>query len=137
MVTYIKRVYVAGPLTPRGLRKNAKGETENPAIEYLYNVKDMIKAGAELIENGYSPYIPGMDFPLFLASEITAEQIYGLSLDWLEASDAMLLLPYDESCTGVVAELVRAKELDMPVFNSVSDINEYMMRNSNANAGKP
>lgn len=130
MSKYIERVYIAGPLTPRGMRK----DTSNAAVEYLYNVKDMVRAGAELIVNGYSPFIPGMDYSLFLVEDITEEQIKGVSMAWLEKSDAILLLPYFDNSHGVIAELARAKELDIPVFASVSDINEYMMRNSDANA---
>jgi hypothetical protein len=129
MATYIERVYVAGPLTPRGMRK----DTTNAAVEYLYNVKDMIKAGAELIMNGYSPFIPGMDYSLFLVEDITEEQIKGVSMAWLDKSDAVLILPYFENSLGVIAELDRAKELGIPVFASVSDINAYMMEHGRAN----
>lgn len=123
MGTYIERVYVAGPLTPRGSRE----DTKNPAVEYLYNVRDMIRAGVQLIENGYSPYIPGIDLQLFLSGDITEEQIKNVSMAWLEKSDAVLVLPYTDSSTGVIAELERARSLGIPVFDSVSDINSAML----------
>jgi len=110
-------------MTPRGERKDC----ENPAIEYLYNIRDMIRAGAQLVLNGYTPYTPGLDYHYFLAEDITEEQIKDVSMNWLKVCDAVLVLPYFESSKGVHAELEKAKELGIPVFESVSDINEYMI----------
>jgi hypothetical protein len=121
---YIERVYIAGPITPRGLRK----DTDNAAVEYLYNIRDMFRVAIQLMDNGYSPFVPACDFPLFLVDDIAPEKMYGTGLAWLEKSDAILLLPYDaEKCHGVVAELEKAKELGIPVFTSINDINEYMV----------
>lgn len=118
----INRVYVAGPLTPRGMRDDAK----NPAIEYLYNVRDMLRLGGQLIENGYAPFVPGMDFPMFFVNELTEEQIKGIGLSWLEVCDAVVVLPFFENSHGVIAELQRAEELGIPVFGDVHQLNEYV-----------
>jgi nucleoside 2-deoxyribosyltransferase len=122
-----KRIYLAGPLTPRGLREDCNG---NAAIEYLYNVRDMLRTAHRLIAAGYAVFIPGMDFPLFLVNNLTPEQIYKQGLAFLEVCDAVLCLPYDhEKSTGVIAEITRAKDMGIPIFytfKELHDANQYV-----------
>lgn len=130
----IERVYVAGPLTPRGMRS----DTKNAAVEYLYNVRDMVRIGEQLVDNGYCPYIPGLDFPLFMFGDINEDKMYRNSMAWLEVSDAVLLLPYYENSTGVIKEIERARELGIPIFGSVSQLNEYVQeKNREINRARP
>jgi hypothetical protein len=121
----IHKIYIAGPLTPRGMRK----DTDNPAIEYLFNVNDMIDVSIQLIKCGLVPFTPGIDFPYFLHPSakkvLTAEKIYELSKTWMECCDALLVLPHFENSTGVLAELQRANELGMPIFHGIGPILEH------------
>jgi len=117
-----KRIYLAGPLTPRGTRPDCNG---NPAIEYLYNVRDMLRTAHRLIADGYAVFIPGMDFPLFLVNNLTPKQIYAQGLAFLEVCDAVVVLPYDkEKSTGVLEELSKARELSIPIFEGYKEFHD-------------
>lgn len=54
------RIYVAGPLTPRGVWN------KNPAIDYLANVRNMVSVGVRLLKYAYFPFVPALDMMLFL-----------------------------------------------------------------------
>jgi len=118
----VKRAYIAGPMTPRGNRK----DTGNPAIEYLLNVRDLIGAGTTLICKGYAPYCPGIDFQYYLSLRpgevISEETIKAVSMAWLDICDIIVLLPGWEASAGCQAEYSRSIELGMPAFYGVESV---------------
>jgi len=118
----LKIAYIAGPLTPRGNRI----DTENAAIEYLFNVRDLISAAIKLIQKGYAPYCPGLDCQYFLhlrpGETISEEQIKNLSMAFLEVSDLIVLLPGWVASQGCQAEYQRAVELRMPAYYGVESV---------------
>ena len=89
----MKRIYIAGSLTPKGNRDDC----QNAAIEYLLNCRDMIAAGVSLMKKGWAPFCPAQDMLYFLylrpGESIGESAIKDMSLAWLDASDAILLLP--------------------------------------------
>jgi len=116
----IKRVYVAGLLTPRGMW------SANPAIDYLANVRHMIRTGLDVLFAGFVPFIPALDLQLFLAlkenERITEPMIKRYSKDWLEACEAVLLTPGWKKSSGTLAEIEFAKEKGIPVFESLEEL---------------
>ena len=121
----IKRVYVAGLLTPRGIW------SVNPAIDYLINVRKMVRAGIEVFLAGYVPFIPALDFSIFLllredeGEHITEPMIKRYSKDWLEVCDAILLTKGWQKSTGTAGEIQQAKESNQPVFESIEELKKY------------
>lgn len=119
----IKYVYVAGPLTPKGFK------SANPAIEYLYNLSDIVKPQIEIIQAGLTPFPTGLDFIYFLllqsGQRITEQVIKRVSKDWLRRSDAILMIPGWKNSPGSIAEKKLAEDLGLPVFYSLKDILEY------------
>jgi len=119
----ICRVYVAGPITPRGIKST------NPAIEYLLNLRDMAKVAVELILKGYAPFCPALDGLLFLVQgegqRITEPQIKRFSKDWLEVCDAMLLIEGWQSSQGTAKEIEFAMAKGIPVFKSIQEIENF------------
>ena len=117
-----KLAYIAGPMTPRGNRT----DTGNAAIEYLLNVRDLIHAAHVLIDKGYAPYCPGIDFPYYLGlpqgKVISEEAIKDVSMAFLDASDLIVLLPGWTASAGCRAEERRAVELRMPMFYGVESV---------------
>ena len=118
----MKKAYIAGPMTPRGNRK----DTDNAAIEYLRNVGDMIHAETALREKGYTPFNPGRDLLSFLflrpGENISEERIKAESMEWLDVCDLVVLLPGWEVSPGCQAERQRAIELGMPQFYGVKSV---------------
>ncbi|MBW1975257.1 MAG: DUF4406 domain-containing protein [Deltaproteobacteria bacterium] len=115
------RVYVAGPLTPRGLW------SQNPAIEYLINVRKMVKEAKDLMLAGYDPFIPALDFLLFIvdARPLTEAMIKRYSKSWLMACDCMYLTKGWRSSSGTMAEKKLAEELGIPVFHNREEMDEH------------
>jgi hypothetical protein len=116
----IRRVYCAGLLTPRGVW------SVNPAIDYLANIRVMIRVGLDVFFAGFVPFIPALDFMLFLSlredERITEPMIKRYSKDWLEACEAVLLCPGWRKSSGTLAEIEFAKEKGIPVFDSLDDL---------------
>lgn len=118
----MKTAYVCGPMTPRGNRN----ETQNGAIEYLLNARDMVGAAIALIRKGYAPYCPGLDFQYFLSlrpgETISEDAIKAISMAFLESCDLIVLLPGWEASEGCLVEYGRATELQMPSFYGVESV---------------
>jgi len=118
-----KRIYVAGPLAPKGVHP----ATKHPTIEYLYNVRAMIAGAVELINRGYSPFCPGIDFSYFIYSgaNISESKIKGVSMDWLRVSDGLLLLPRWKKSAGTLAEIAEATSIGIPMFESIDELDAH------------
>lgn len=114
--------YVAGPLTPRGTY------SKNPAIDYLYSVREMVNVAVELLRAGYSPFCPAIDFLFFMVGgpeeRITEPQIKRFSKDWLSKCDCVVLCPGWGRSPGTKAEIKVAEEMGIPVFKSVEEFLE-------------
>lgn len=107
------RVYVAGAMS-----------SPNPLI-FLENLRKGMRVSTQLLLNGQSVFSPFIDFNLFFqvqdGEQITVEAIKESSLDWLEVSDAMVLVPGWEDSEGTKAEVYLAKELGIPVYANIDD----------------
>lgn len=125
----IKRVYVAGLLTPRGVW------SVNPAIDYLINVRNMIRSSLDVFFAGFVPFCPALDFQFFLQLEegqhITEPMIKRYSKDWLEACEAVLLTPGWKKSTGTLKEIEFAEQLGIPVFKTLGELVAYVKENNN------
>ena len=110
----MKKVYVAGSMS------------DPECIEFLMNLNRGIEVSKELLLMGYAPYSPFIDFQFFLALRgneyITGEMIKAYSMEWLEVSEAVLVLPNHHQSKGTLAEIARAEELDIPVYYSMEEL---------------
>ena len=110
----MKRIYIAGAYSADNV------------ITLLDNIRRGIRAGAELLIAGYAPFCPHMDHQLALQLRegeiLTVEDYRQYSMAWLEASDAVLVLPGSEASKGTQAEIKRAYELNMPVYYRKEDL---------------
>jgi len=116
------RIFISGPITPRGRRTDCDG---HPAVEYIFNVRDMVLISNALMVKGWAPYCPGTDFFNFLLStgkQQLIKKVFAVDLAWLEASDAILMMPGWETSPGSCGEYSRAVELEMPIFYSVTEV---------------
>ena len=102
------RIYVAGPYSA------------NNVLGVLTNIKVGMRKCTELLLKGYAPFCPWTDFHYSLMTRgeevISVEKYYNMSLAWMEVSQAVLLLPGYENSVGTIAEIKRAEELGIPIF---------------------
>ena len=110
----MKRVYVAGPMSATNI------------LTMLDNIHQGIKAGAELIKAGYSPFVPHLDIAFKLQNghdfDVPVQTYYDYTIEWLPVSDMMLVLPGWEDSIGTKKEIERAKELNIPIYYSLDDL---------------
>lgn len=112
------RVYVAGAITPTG--------EGNHALEFLTNIRNGIKASIRLIKLGFTPVCPMLDFQYFLCAEpweqISAGEIYVVSISLMLGSDAILLLPGAEKSAGWKNEERIATEEGIPIYKTHEEL---------------
>ena len=118
----MRRVYVAGVLTPRGIHST------NAAIDYEFNRRVLITTAVAILKAGYSPFCPALDSPFFLVggpeNRITEAQIKRSSMDFLVVCDCVVLCDGWRKSPGTLAEIKRAEELKIPVFKSLKEFME-------------
>ena len=104
------RIYIAGPYSSPNI------------IQGLRNIREGNKVAAKLLTMGYSPFSPFLDHIFSFYEDISVEQYYKYSLDFLEVCDAMLILPNSENSKGVQQEVVFATKKGIPIYYSIKDL---------------
>jgi len=105
------RIYIAGSITP-------VNKKENPVLEYGKNFMKFLDAARRLARYGYAPFVPIFDFPLSVygSEELDVDTFYEISLSYLTACEAVLLLPGWENSKGTKRELQVASKSGIPVY---------------------
>lgn len=126
MSSKIKRVYIAGLLTPRGVW------SKNLAIDSLINQRKMIRSSLDAFFAGFDPFVPAFDHQFWMVMNddetITEAMIKRYSKSWLEACDAVLLTPEWKKSEGTMAEIKHANELGIPVFPTLNDLKDWVKK---------
>lgn len=100
----IKRIYVAGSYNADNV------------IKVLNNIKIGTKVCVDLLKKGYIPFCPWLDYNFHWFGDLTIDDYYRYSMGWLEVSDCILVLPDSADSKGTQAEILRAKELNIPIY---------------------
>jgi len=120
------RVYIAGALSSK---ENTKRNPSKVVTDYIKNVSAMCQRASELRKRGYYPYVPGMDFLLGIVAGDWEENDYrGIGMAFLEVCDAVLVI---SDSWGARKEIERAKELKIPVYYSLPELEAYSGRIGN------
>lgn len=107
----MKRVYVAGAYSADNV------------LKVFENMRAGMVLAREVLDAGYAPFVPWFDYHFsMIAPGMTLQQYYNYSMAWLEASDAMILVPGWETSNGTKAEIARARELKIPIYISLEDL---------------
>jgi hypothetical protein len=112
----MKRVYVAGKYSADNI------------IDCLRNIGIGKKTCAELFHDGLFPFCPWHDASYVEDAchvEIDKSMFYKASIAWLEVSDAVFVISGAGDGGGVDAEIDRARELNIPVFDDYLKLMEW------------
>lgn len=101
----MKKIYIAGPYS--------RGDVGR-------NVHNAIKTADELMSLGYAIYCPFLCHFQHLIFPRPYMQWLAHDLQWLPLCDAVLRLPGESSGANIEEE--RAKELNIPIFHSISEL---------------
>lgn len=104
-----KAVYCAGPY---------RGDTLGTGR----HIRRGLDMAIDLAESGYTVYAPWCDWMFVLRKEIPMEVYQQNSLEIMERFDCVVLAPNWEFSSGTVAEIHKARELEMPVYLSRQDL---------------
>ena len=114
------RIYLAGALSSK---ENTNRNPTQIVCDYIRNLSTMCKKASELRKRGYYPYVPGMDFLLGVTAGNWEEGDYrGIGIAFMEVCDAVLVI---SDSWGVRKEIERAKELKIPVYYSMTELEAY------------
>ncbi len=103
----MKRIYLAGSYNADNV------------VKALDNMRIGMRKATEILLAGDSPFVPWFDhhfqFMLRENEELTIKNYRDYSMNWLEVSDEVWVLPNSENSKGTQAEIKRANELNIPV----------------------
>ena len=110
----MKRIYIAGAYSADNV------------IGVLDNMRRGMRAATEVLLAGYAPFVPWFDhqfhFMLREDEKLTVADYQRYSMAWLEASDAVMVVPGWENSKGTKAEIARAREIWIPVAHGFQDL---------------
>lgn len=110
----MKRIYIAGKLS------------NDNVIGYIHNVHKMMEVAEKIRLEGYSVYVPAIDLLMGIKFGYTKyEDYFNNCQPWLEASDAVFLVPGWETSPGTRREMETADVLDIPIFSEIEKMNEH------------
>jgi len=116
-------IYIATRLSPKleDLKAHA-------AIGYLYNLKQSLKAGAEVWRKGHIPYVPGWDMLMYLELDgdygLGGKLPYDNGFEWVRRCDSLLIHNGIEDSTGVQQEYKIAMDTGKKIYWSLDEIPE-------------
>lgn len=120
----MRRVYVAGAYSADNV------------ITVLNNMREGMRLSTEVLLAGFAPFSPWLDYHFNLmlrpGESLSVHDYYEYSLAWLEASEAMILVPGWENSKGTQNEIKRAHELGIPVFDNLDELKRYFETNSHS-----
>ena len=110
----MKKVYVAGAMSADNI------------LEVLNNIHDGIKIGAELLKNGFAPFVPHLDVMFKIQNgsdlKVPVDNYYQYSMEFLKVCDCVLVCPNWKNSKGTLAEIEMAKNLGIPVYYSLEEL---------------
>ena len=110
----MKRVYVAGAYSADNI------------IKVQANMRRGLALSVKVLQAGFAPFCPWLDFQFGLIDAITLQQYYDYSLAWLEASDALLVVQEGwKDSKGTLNEIKVAGDLNIPVFHDFDEMVDY------------
>lgn len=110
------RVYVAGAIS---------GTT---VLQCLHNIGRGIRRAKILLDAGFAPFCPHLDYHWAFDGNVSVEQLYAYSMAWLEVAEALFVVEEGAmDSRGVKAEIARAQDIGVPVFYNLEDLQAWAL----------
>lgn len=110
------KVYVAGPYSADNV------------LGVLANIRKGNRVAYELLQMGFAPFSPWLDHQFVLmdfTNELTVQDFYDYSMEWLRVSDAIFVQGEWQNSKGTKAEIEEATKLGIPVFYDRTKLVNY------------
>jgi len=107
------KVYVAGAYSADNI------------IDCLKNIGRGESYSALIFKLGFAPFCPWHDKDFVIKNwemDHSVDQFYEYSMEWLNVSDCLFLVPGWENSKGTMKELNEAEVLGLPVFNNTDNL---------------
>ena len=102
--------------------------TATHPIDYLHNLQESIDVGTKVWRKGHYPYIPGLDFLLFMNFRrdygLGGRNPYNASIEWMRRCDSALFHNGLEDSKGVQMEHEEAQRIGMKIYYSLDEIKD-------------
>lgn len=116
----IPRVYVAGAYSA----DNVMG--------VLNNMRRGMELATKVLLAGFAPFCPWYDYHYIIllreGENLTVQDMYTYSINWLSVSDAVLVVPGWENSTGTKKEIEVAINLGIPVFYTLEELIRFLRK---------
>lgn len=113
-------------MTNKKFKIYVAGKLNDMAVGYIQNAHRMIQWAEYVRKAGFSVYVPAYDFlGGLVCGNWFYEDYFDNSQPWLEAADALFLVPGYEGSNGTKKEIERAKACGVPVFKDIEDMINY------------
>ena len=109
------------------MRVFVSGALNSDSVGFLRNVRKMLLYGHEVLQLGVRVYIPCNDILVSLVGGCFDHEDY-LKYDLMELMycDAIFMVPGYKNSEGANGELTMALANNIPVFESLEDLKEYL-----------
>lgn len=123
-----KRIYIAGAYS------------DDNVLGVLRNIGRGQHFATQLFLHGFAPFCPWFDKEFVIRCwrhEFTVQQFLDYSIVWLDVADCMFVVPNVkglkdwQKSAGTLKEIEYARTHNIPIFYSVTEIDEYYNKQNN------
>jgi hypothetical protein len=109
-------------------------------LDVLNNIRNGLRWSTKVVLDGMAPFVPWFDFHFQLMlrenENLTVQDYYNYSMEWLKVSDVVFVTPGWENSNGTKKEIAVATSLDIPVIYDYNELLSWKKNNETKNTVK-